>query len=387
MSKRNLFLLLVVAALFLVAIAIPTKSNPDPEATLIAGRNVNMVSGTVFPDGDPYLQRQNEPSMAVSTRNPLHLLAGANDYRSISIAMEDQLPGLNPLNQAPAPDAWLGVFKSIDGGSTWKSTLLPGFFYYDTTPPDAPPSPLLGFSAAADPVVRAGPNGLFFYAGIVFNREDRGDSAVFVSRFIDNNNRENVDTSAYIDTQIQARGGAGQFIDKPWLAVDVPYPEAPSIPIPSPDPNIGTQYVTRCNVYLTYSVFLGNPDLNIRTKNYFVRSTDSGMTWENPIKLSETQHINQGTVIAIDPRGNGHVWVAWRRFAHINNKGEIIQPDGIVVVKSEDGGATFTKPHVVRELAPWYPPSDNGVFDQATTPESFRTNDYPTMAVDIFWDQ
>ena len=43
MSKRNLFLLFVVAAVFLVAIAIPTKSNPDPEATLIAGRNVNMV--------------------------------------------------------------------------------------------------------------------------------------------------------------------------------------------------------------------------------------------------------------------------------------------------------------------------------------------------------
>ena len=41
-----------------------------------AGQNVNMVSGTSWPGGDPFLQRQNEPSMAVSTRNPLHILAG-----------------------------------------------------------------------------------------------------------------------------------------------------------------------------------------------------------------------------------------------------------------------------------------------------------------------
>ena len=36
--------------------------------TVIAGPNVNMVSGTTWPDGDPFLQRQNEPSIAVSTR-------------------------------------------------------------------------------------------------------------------------------------------------------------------------------------------------------------------------------------------------------------------------------------------------------------------------------
>ncbi len=385
MSKRNLFLLSVVAILFLVATSIPTKSNPDPITTLIAGRNVNMVSGTELPDGDPYLQRQNEPSIAVSTRNPLHLLAGANDYRSIDIAMEDELPGFEQTSSAPAPDAWLGVFKSIDGGSTWKSTLLPGFSYFDTTPPGAPPSPLHGFSAAADPVVRAGPNGLFFYAGIAFNREDRGDSAVFVSRFIDNNNKENVDTTAYIDTQIQALGNAGQFIDKPWLAVDVPYQEEPSIPVDLPylqDPYTDRQYVTRCNVYLAYSVFLGNPYKTPRTKIYFARSTDSGMTWDKPTKLTETQHINQGATIAIDPRGNGHVWVAWRRFAHMNKNGKILQPDAIVVVKSEDGGQKFSKPVVVAELAPWFPPAEDGVFDQATTAESFRTNDYPTMAVD-----
>src|SRR5437764_9676239 len=86
----------------------------------VAGQNINMVSGTQPIGGDPYLQRQNEPSMAVSTRNPQHLLAGANDYRSVDIPFP-------PDSAVETGDAWMGVFTSIDGGQTWKSTLLPGF--------------------------------------------------------------------------------------------------------------------------------------------------------------------------------------------------------------------------------------------------------------------
>src|SRR5690348_4322479 len=97
-----------IFALFLYSVALFAQ---------IPGVNVNMVSGTTWPDGDPFLQRQNEPSLAVSSRNPLHLLAGANDYRTVD------LPG---LPNGETGDAWLGVFKSYDGGLTWKSGLHPG---------------------------------------------------------------------------------------------------------------------------------------------------------------------------------------------------------------------------------------------------------------------
>ncbi|HYY51945.1 MAG TPA: hypothetical protein VE755_03680, partial [Myxococcales bacterium] len=86
------------------------------------GQNVNMVSGRVWPGGDPFEQRQNEPSIAVSSRNALHLLAGANDYRTVDLALTDELP-----NATLTGDAWLGLFKSFNGGQTWQSTLVPGY--------------------------------------------------------------------------------------------------------------------------------------------------------------------------------------------------------------------------------------------------------------------
>src|SRR5688572_15362333 len=79
----------------LCAVALTASLNAQ-----VAGRNVNMVTGGTFPGGDPFEQKQNEPSIAVSTRNPCHLLAGANDYRAI------QLEGL-PADQEVG-DAWLG---------------------------------------------------------------------------------------------------------------------------------------------------------------------------------------------------------------------------------------------------------------------------------------
>src|SRR5437763_264454 len=112
----------------------------------VAGQNINMVSGTQPIGGDPYLQRQNEPSMAVSSRNPEHLLAGSNDYRTVDIP--------NPKAPNVLGDAWVGVYSSLDGGETWKSTLLPG--YPQDTSSLGTASPLHAFTVATDPTVRAG---------------------------------------------------------------------------------------------------------------------------------------------------------------------------------------------------------------------------------------
>ena len=151
----------LVLALLAAIVGVRLSAQQQPP---VSSSNVNMVSGTTFPDGDPYLQRQNEPNAAVSTRNALHLLAGANDYRTVD------LPGpFDPMRGFKmAADAWVGLFKSVDGGQDWKSTLLPGF-PQDVSPDGARQSPIKGREGATDPVVRSGTNGLFYYAGVAFD--------------------------------------------------------------------------------------------------------------------------------------------------------------------------------------------------------------------------
>jgi hypothetical protein len=234
MSSRRFFGCVFFSVLLAFLTISPSGSSSQTaslqETALVAGRNVNMVSGTTLPGGDPWLQRQNEPSIAVSTRNPLHLLAGANDYRTVDMAAsEGELPGLPGI---AAGDAWLGVYQSVNRGESWITTLLPGF-PQDNSGTERGDS-LKAYNAAADPVIRAGTNGIFYYSGIVFKRTpdgQHGDSAVFVARFIDNNNNDSGNLIKYIDTRIVASVSAGQFIDKPWIAVDVPNSASQTVPI------------------------------------------------------------------------------------------------------------------------------------------------------------
>jgi hypothetical protein len=366
MSIRRVSFYLFLAFLAVLVIGIPIRSQylettAAGKPPILAGRNVNMLSGTKLPFGDPWLQRQNEPSIVASTRNPMHLFAGANDYRTIDLPDQFELPGIQ--GAANAHDAWLGVYESFDGGQSWITTLLPG--YPQDLSIEASASPIYGYQTACDPIVRAGANGLLYYCGIAFDR-NKNKSAIFVARFQDNNNLEKVEVKVeggerkyfgpiqYIDTKLVATGSSSSsFIDMPNMAVDIP--------------RKGALYG---NIHVAYTVFTNTSQNNTQDKIMFQKSTDGGVTWSTPpVQLSTSGELVQRPVIAVDPIDltGKTIYVAFRRFAGGSAS------DGIIVVRSTDGGKTFSKlPDVVSSFYP---------FDQGTSPTSFRTNSYPTLAV------
>ncbi len=360
-----------VAGIFLflaASVCIPTTTlaQPGQPAKLVTGANTNIGGGpaelTIAPTfrvrGDLLRKAQNEPSCGMSTRNPQHILCGANDYRMVDV------PGISITSEVR--DAWLGEFQSIDGGDTWESTVHKGFFL-DSSDPNHPLK-LNNFRAAADPTVRTGPAGSAFFSGIAFSGPDRDEGAVFVTTYMDLNNREN-DRMPFkaVRTVLVERGNAGQFIDKPWMFVEANGGSC-TLQVPLGDGTTVTQTIPGSTVHLLYSTFVGNTDVVYRTKEMYSRSTDCGATFSKPVKVSESMAVNNGSSIGKPAvLGSNRVYGVWRRFKDANST------DAIVAIVSDDNGATWTKAGLVADICPW---------DQATSKVQFRATDFPSMAVD-----
>jgi concanavalin A-like lectin/glucanase superfamily protein len=382
----SIFLLLGMTLLAGLA-CVPTAWAQGPTP----GQNVNMVSGMTWPWGDPFLERQDEPSLGVSTRNPLHLLAGANDYRTVDLntLLETEpgevsvcpTPGVTPCPASAEP--WVGQYISIDGGARWQSTLLPG--YPQDRSAQGAASPLHGFSTAADPVIASGTNGMFYYGGIAFNRGS-SQGLVFVARYMDLNNKENGDITQdsfpvrYIDTLAVAHGSQvpANFLDKPAIAVDIPRGSSTcTINVPQAGASV-QQTIPAGNVYVAYANVATSSSGNITSTIYFTHSTNCGQSWSTPQAISHGYNLSQGATIQIDPE-TGIVYVAWR----VIHSGTQQPNDGIAIAASLDGGNRFFGPLTLVSLPPFNAgnPKASAFFDQGTTFTSFRTTAYPAMAV------
>ena len=366
-ARRMSFRASILTALAVLLVADLGAQSQSPE--LIGGRNVNMAGGAQILSMSPYEVRgdvlgraQNEPSCAISTRNPQHVLCGANDYRMVDV------PGVTQTQLIR--DAWLGVFQSDDGGDTWQSTLYGGFFL------DPAPHPLktLRFQAAADPVVRSGPAGVAFYAGIAFTG-DKSRSALHVSTYLDLNNSETDDMPfKTVRTTVVHQVRAPQFIDKPWMYVEAgPDGQTCSLPVPG----LPNQVVPASIVHVAYTVFLDAADSTAAIM--YTRSNNCGLNFSTPLRLNPiavasvglNDHGN-GAAIAKPLAANSQTVVTtWRRVRQTVN-GSVI-PDAILASVSTNNGQTWTTPFVVEQICP---------FDQGTSTTSFRTTAFPSLTAD-----
>ena len=258
-------------------------------------------------------RQQNEPSAAVAPHNHQLMVAGANEYCT------------SPTTGA----TWVGMYYSADGGGSWTNSLVPGYSTDTSAQGLASPLREVGTTNAGDPVQAWDNEGHLYYGGIAFNRARPALGSIFVARYTWNSGP----APTYDFTTLAARGTPspiflGHFNDKVQLEVDRG----------AGSPHAG-------NVYVCWARFTASgPNNGV----FFVRSTDGGVTFSNPMKISDGVHGSQ--FCDITTTRSGDVYVAWRQFE--SNDG---QPNAVVYAKSTDGGHRFDRPAQVATFTGWDP--------------------------------
>lgn len=291
-----------------VAVAAPTVG-PDTRVSgqtyvrhdLGTDATIKLCNSEVPEDFGNFTQN-NEPFSVVSPTNSDLVIAGWNDYCS----------------------DWMGLGFSTDGGDTWTNSLVPS--YAGDTSTEGMASPEFGrTNAASDPVGAFNGDGSMFYFGsISFNgfAGHKTNSDVWVARYEVLDPGDPGYTSYpldYLGTTQVGRGPAasnffGIFNDKEMIEVDR-----------TGGPHDG-------NLYECWTKFNGNGEPTIR----FARSTDDGATFTKGINISGFIP-GQGCDIAVE--ADGDVYVLWRDFEFSSSKKNF----GVSVVRSDDGGLTFSK--------------------------------------------
>jgi len=333
--RRLLFA--AMAAFALLAVGSAAASTPGTDVRLTndypgGGYLSSYTIATGLPYSDVVLDtcsvsqgRQNEPSVGVDPRNQNVVIGSSNDYCGV-------FPITHPTS-ASGP-VWLGYYRSETAGASFVSSLVPGY------PGDTSPFAALSqarTASAGDPVVTWDAQGRVFL-GSETSADPAGTAKtfgdVFVARYENPGgaigNVQN-DGKNYTGTTLVARGSAapnllGVFNDKTAIMAD-------------------HNSDGRCdnNVYFSYSRFTGQAQTNAL---YFTRSTDHGVTFEQPQKITESVHGVQFPDIAVT--GNDNVYVFFRQFASQSG-----QQDAVAYVRSTDCGKTFSKPAVVQTFIPY----------------------------------
>lgn len=295
-------------------------TNDDPASTGYVS-NYTAVTGTPYSDAaldecSRSRGRQNEPSTAVDPRNPDVIVGSSNDYCAVYDDGED-------ADGAPIPSGpiWLGYYRSENGGSSFQSSLVPGY-PGDTSPYAA--RAMIRTASAGDAVLAWDGDGRLF-AGSESSDDPAGSKKTFGDVWVatyenpggaagaTTNDGKEFKRSVIVSRGASAPNLRGKFNDKTAIAADRT-----------------TNPRTRGNVYFAFSRFQNNTS-NI----YFSRSTDHGVSFSKSVLLTTRDNSVQFPDIAIN--GDGTVTVTW--VADVRVGGSTVEAVRYAV--SRDGGATF----------------------------------------------
>ncbi|SDW04346.1 sialidase family protein [Paenibacillus sp. CF384] len=224
-----------------------------------------------------------EPSIAVNLLIPGIILATATDHTD----------GESPK---------VGLYRSLNGGDTWTTSLLP-----------LPPGIFTGAECAS--VAYKFPS-TFIVSAHVFPGHQFGSTYVYISN----------DNGTTFSKPILVAPGYGTYInnDETFLIADNG----------QSSPYLGNVYVVRAD---QFNVANGG---NITA--FLDRSRDGGLTWDTPILLSSVTDKVRRPAVTVDV--TGIVYASWITVNAPN--------DRYYVRRSLDGGTTFGPPIIVSDVDP-----------------------------------
>ena len=320
--------------------SVPAPATPITPAFVLSspldGTSIAAPAVTVNQDtaGAP----QNETSIAVDPNNSQRVVASMNDY--VTRAWTCTISG-TPCSALG--DGYSGTYFSNNGGGSWccvstdpshLGTLIPGV------------ERLVGgiYDAGGDPSVAFDSQGHVYYSGLGFDRTAPPNTVAV--------NKGTFDGSGNLTwgapTFINATTAPSTLNDKPWIAVDSHSSSA-----------------FRDRIYVSWTRFIFNPQNGryVQSPISLVYSKDGGATFSSPQLIVGNVLYSQGSHPTVAPDGTVYVfWTGATRKATL---------DSIWVVKSTDGGVSWSKPVAVSQLV--------NIIPIANT--SFRNNSYPGAAV------
>jgi hypothetical protein len=312
----------------------PTPAMPiTPSFVLSSPLDGNTVlPPAVTVNQDTAAAPQNETAIAVDPNNPNRVVAAANDYVTRTWSCTISGTPCSALG-----DAYSGTYFSNDGGQSWCcsssdpahiGTLIPGVEH------------LVGgqYDAGGDPAVAFDSQGNVFYAGLGFNRTSAPNTVTVNKGTFDGGGN----LSWGLPTFINQTTSPSTLNDKEWIGVDW---------------HASSPYRDRVYVSWTRYIFNAHNGSYVQSPISFAYSTDGGATFSTPTNISGNVLYDQGSrpIIGYD----GTVYVIFEGATRLSTL------DSQWIVKSTDGGVTWTKPTKIADVQDVIPPANTAYRDDS----------------------
>jgi hypothetical protein len=237
---------------------------------------------------------------------------------------------VNPKNSQNLVAGWItrgadptcGVGVSFDGGLTWSVGVIPGL------------TPATGgsFDLGTDPSVVFDKNGNAYYTCLAFNTFPPGTGSsgtIYVSKSTDGGVTWGSPVAA-IDPESLEGQHLGDFVDHQFITAN---------------PVTGAIYLTETD----FNAF-GKPMI------LFTQSKDGNRTWSKPVQINDSggNASFQDSFSAVGKDRNT-IYVSFGAFSNTG----LSNWNRIYLAKSTDGGASFSRPQLLREITPLPDPQPN----------------------------